>query len=105
MRPTLITIFLLALAALALPRASIADDAAFSAAAAQLASDDFSTKEEAVRKVLELRHTGSKPLLAALLDGRVFARTSDQRVFIVTSADADPLELTDPLTQKAAGSG
>jgi urea transport system permease protein len=105
MRPTLITIFLLALAALALPRASIADDAAFSAAAAQLASDDFSTKEEAVRKVLELRHTGSKPLLAALLDGRVFARASDQRVFIVTSADADPLELTDPLTQKAAGSG
>jgi urea transport system permease protein len=105
MRLTLISMLLLALAALAAPRLSFADDAAFSAATAQLASDDFSSKEEAVRKVLELRHAGSKPLLAALLDGRVFARTTDQRVFIVTSADADPLELTDPLTQKAAGTG
>ena len=51
MRPTLISMLLLALAALASPRPAFADDAAFSAAAAQLASDDFATKEEAVRKV------------------------------------------------------
>ena len=103
MRSTLITILMLALAVLATPRmAFAADDAAFTAAAAQLANDDFATKEEAVRKVLELRHAGSKPLLAALLDGRVFIRTADMHVFIA-AADADPLELIEPLTQKPAG--
>src|SRR5262245_61642525 len=104
MRATLTTILVLALAVLIAPRAAFADDAdvgtAFTAAAAQLASDDFATKEEAVRKVLELRHTGSKPLLAALLDGRVFVRAADAHVFIVASGDADPLELIEPLTQK-----
>jgi urea transport system permease protein len=107
MRSTLITILMLALAMFLAPRVASADDAgadnAFTAAAAQLANDDFATKEEAIRKVLELRHAGSKPLLAALLGGRVFVRTSDMHVFIVASADADPLELTEPLTQKSAG--
>jgi hypothetical protein len=53
MRSTLITILMLALAVFLAPRVASADDAAFTAAAAQLANDDFATKEEAVRKVLE----------------------------------------------------
>ena len=101
----LTTILMLALAVFITPRLASADDAAFTAAAAQLAADDFATKEDAVHKVLELRQTGSKPLLAALLDGRVFVRSSDMHVFIVASADADPLELTEPLTLKSAGTG
>src|SRR2546422_4713245 len=105
MRSTLTTILMLALAVFITPRMAWADDAAFATAAAQLANDDFATKEAAVRKVLELRHAGSKPLLAALLDGRAFTRSSDMHVFIVASADADPLELTEPLTLKSAGTG
>jgi urea transport system permease protein len=107
MRSTLITILMLALAVFLTPRMASADDAgaAFTAAATQLANDDFATKEEAVRKVLELRQAGSKALLAALLDGRVFTRSSDMHVFIVASADADPLELIEPATQKPAGTG
>jgi urea transport system permease protein len=100
---------MLALVVWITPRLASADEAAvgtaFTAAAAQLASDDFAIKEEAVRQVLELRHAGSKPLLAALLDGRVFMRSSDMHMFIVASADADPLELIEPLTQKSAGTG
>jgi urea transport system permease protein len=34
----------------------------------------------------------------------VFQRTADQHIFIVVSADADPMELIEPLTQKPAGS-
>jgi urea transport system permease protein len=105
MRSTLTTILMLALVAFMAPRVASADDAAFTAAASQLANDDFATKETAVRKVLEIRHAGSKPLLAALLDGRVFARTSDMHVFIVASGEADPLELTEPATLKSAGTG
>jgi urea transport system permease protein len=105
MRSIFTTVLMLALMAFLTPRVASADDAAFTAAAGQLATDDFATKEDAVRKVLELRHTGSKPLLAALLDGRVFVRSSDMHVFIVASADADPLQLTEPLTLRAAGTG
>ncbi|MEJ1965879.1 MAG: urea ABC transporter permease subunit UrtB [Gammaproteobacteria bacterium] len=103
MRSTLTTILMLALVVLITPRMAFADDAAFTAAAAQLANDDFATKEDAMRKVLELRHAGSKPLLAALLDGRVFIRTADQHVFIVANGDSDPLDLIEPVTQKPAG--
>ncbi len=105
MRSILITILVLGLAVLSASRPAFADDASFSAATAQLAADDFATKEEAIRKVLEERHVGSRPLLVALLDGRVFMRTADQHVFIVAAADADPLALTEPLTQKSAGTG
>jgi len=105
MRSILTAILMLALTVSLAPRPALADDADFSTAAGQLAADDFAAKEEAVRKVLELRHPGSKPLLAAFLDGRVFARAADMHVFIVASADADPLELTEPLTQKTAGTG
>src|SRR5262245_53103287 len=86
-------------------RPASAEDAGFSAAAGQLADSSFSVKEEAVGKLVQLRHAGSKPLLAALLDGRVFVRSADQHVFIVKSAEDDPLVLTEPLTQKAAGTG
>jgi urea transport system permease protein len=96
---------MLALAVFITPRVVLADDVTFTAAAAQLANDDFATKEDAIHKVLELRQPGSKPLLAALLDGRVFTRTSDMHVFIVASADADPLELTEPATMKPSGTG
>jgi urea transport system permease protein len=95
---------MLALAVLMASGPARADDTAFTAAAAQLATDEFATKEDAVRKLVEVRHAGSKPLLAALLDGRVFQRTADQHIFIVVSADADPMELIEPLTQKPAGS-
>jgi urea transport system permease protein len=105
MRSILITILMLGFAVLIPSRPAFADDASFSAAVAQLAADDFAAKEEAIRKVLEVRHAGSRPLLVALLDGRAFVRTADQHVFIVASADADPLELTEPLTQKSAGTG
>jgi len=101
---TPILLLVLTLAILLSPRQALADDAAFTAAAAQLATDDFASKEAGVKQVLELRHAGSKPLLAAMLDGRVFVRTADQHVFIVV-ADADPLELIEPATQKSAGTG
>ena len=42
-------------------------------------------------------------MLTALLDDRLYYRNSDQKIFIVKSADADPLDLIDPLSLKAAG--
>src|SRR5262245_42444654 len=87
------------------PLVALADDAAFAAAAHQLTADGFDAKAEAVTKIAQVRAAGSKPLLAALLDGRVFFRKSDQHVFVVKGADGDPLVLVDPVTQAAAGTG
>jgi urea transport system permease protein len=105
MRSKLNLLVLLVLTWGLVPLVAHADDAAFAAAAKQLASDGFDAKTDAVAKIAQVRHAGSKPLLAALLDGRVFFRKSDQHVFVVRVADDDPLALIEPTTQKDAGSG
>src|SRR5581483_5801589 len=103
MRSRLTLLLLLALAWGLGPHVVLADDAAFAAAASQLATDGFDAKSAAVTKIAQLRHAGSKPLLAALLDGRVFFRKSDQHVFVVKGADDDPLALIEPVTRKEVG--
>ncbi len=45
-----------------------------------------------------------RAVLTALLEDRLYYRNSDQKVFIVKAADADPLNLIDPLSLKDAGS-
>jgi urea transport system permease protein len=105
MRSSLILLLLLALNWSVAPGLAHADDASFTAAASQLAADGFDAKSQAVVKIAQIRHAGSKPLLSALLDGRVFLRKSDQHIFIVSAADDEPLALIEPLTQKPAGTG
>lgn len=82
-----------------------ADDSAFSAAVAELANSSFRVKGESVEKLVELRHSSTREVLTALLDGRVFYRKDDRKVFIVNSADEDPLRLIDTLTLESAGTG
>ena len=103
MRSTLAFLLLLALTWVIAPVPALADDATFTTVASGLAADDFTAKSEAVIKIAQVRHAGSKPLLAALLDGRVFFRTADKHVFIVKAADDDPLALIEPVTQQSAG--
>ncbi len=38
------------------------------------------------------------------MEDRLYFRNSDQKIFIVKAADADPLNLIDPLSLKDAGS-
>ncbi len=45
-----------------------------------------------------------RAVLTALLEDRLYFRNSDQKVFVVKTADADPLDLIDPLSLKDAGS-
>ena len=45
-----------------------------------------------------------RAVLTALLEDRLYFRNSDQKIFIVKAADADPLNLIDPLSLKDAGS-
>ncbi len=81
---------------------STAASAPFVAAVAELREADYGRKAELVRQLAELRYPGTRQLLSALLEGNLYYRTSDGKVFIVAPA-ASGYALTDPLTGQAAG--
>ena len=76
--------------------------ASFAAAVAELKDASYSRKAELIRTLADLQQPGTRELLAALLDGRVYTRMSDGKVFIVEPV-ASGYALTDPLTGKGAG--
>jgi urea transport system permease protein len=84
-------------------RAQIPGDA-FATAVAGLASDNFPDKSAAVAAITELKHPNGRAVLEALLDGKLYFRNADNRIFI-TDGGETALALTDPLTQKSAGTG
>jgi urea transport system permease protein len=82
--------------------ATAADVSDFATAVAELKDASYSRKAELVRGLAELRHPGTRELLAALLEGNVYSRASDGKVFIVAPLSSG-YALTDPLTGKGAG--
>ena len=74
----------------------------FAAAVAELPTASYSRKAELVRSLAELHQPGIKVLLSALLEGNVYARSSDGKVFIVAPVESG-YALTDPLTGRGAG--
>ena len=76
------------------------------AALGELREASFADKERIAERLNARGDPSVRPVLAALLDDRLFARQSDQRLFIVSSADDSlaVLQLIDPLTQADAGS-
>jgi urea transport system permease protein len=87
-------------AGLAPAHASQSDDA-FLQALSDLATSSFREKEAAIGELAAARHPSTRQVLAALLEGNLYYRREDKRVYIVSPGDA--LELTDPVTLKAAG--
>src|SRR5687768_12696408 len=73
------------------------NDAAFAEALTQLATNNFKAKEQAATALVTIRHTGTRRALQALLDGQLYYRRDDKRVFIANERD-DGLALTDPVT-------
>lgn len=80
------------------------DDSAFAAALTQLATNNFKAREQAAIALANLRHIGTRPALEALLEGRLYYRRDDKRVFIATE-NASALNLTDPVSSLPAGTG
>jgi urea transport system permease protein len=69
----------------------------------QLPTASFIDKQELIKQLTAIHDARVRPILTALLEGDLYSRTSDGRVFI-TQADGDTLKLIDPLTGGAAGS-
>jgi len=77
---------------------------AFAKAVAGLAADNFPDKSAAVTALSELKAPNGRAVLAALLDGKLYFRNADNKVFITDGGESE-LALTDPLTLTAAGNG
>jgi urea transport system permease protein len=80
------------------------NDDALTQAVAGLTASSFRDKEQSVTKLAQLRHANTRRILSTLLEGNLYYRKEDQRVFIVVANDAS-LSLTDALTLAPAGQG
>jgi urea transport system permease protein len=79
-------------------------DASFVSMLAELREASYSDKATIAEKISQAGHPSVRAVLTAFLEDRLYFRSSDQKVFIVNAPDADPLNLVDPLSLKAAGS-
>jgi urea transport system permease protein len=68
----------------------------------QLPGASFSEKKELITQLTGLHDARVRGVLTALLEGTLYERSSDDRVFM-TQPDGDELKLIDPLTGGAAG--
>jgi urea transport system permease protein len=84
-------------------RAATPADEAFAAQLTVLATAGFPDKAAAIARLSELRHPNTRAVLAALLDGNLYSRNADNKVFI-TDGNETRLALVDPLTLQPAGS-
>jgi urea transport system permease protein len=80
-------------------------DADFLAALGELREADYAGKEAIAGRLSAGGHPSVRPVLAALLEDRLFYRTQDQRVLIVKSADDSltSFALVDPVSLADAG--
>jgi urea transport system permease protein len=67
-----------------------------------LTTTNFKAREAALVQLAQTRHASAKPVLQAMLDGQLYYRKADQKVFIGSGEDS--LALTDAITLKPAGS-
>lgn len=84
--------------------AQSSNPADFPAILGELRQATYSEKSAIVERLTQTAHPSVRAVLTALLEDRLYFRNSDQKVFIVKSAESDPLNLIDPLTLKDAGS-
>jgi len=79
------------------------NDTKFLSTLGELREATYSDKESIVERLGKTDHPSVRAALTAFLEDRLYFRNSDQKVFIVKAADADPLNLIDPLSLKDAG--
>ena len=93
----------LSAAAGATPGAPVGSDAALTALLGRLVQASFADKRTLIRQLATLPDPRVRTLLNALLQETLYARSSDNRIFIGIES-GDNLVLTDPLTGRPAGS-
>jgi urea transport system permease protein len=85
-------------------RAQNPNDARFLSTLGELREATYADKASIAERLSQTGHPSVRAVLTALLEDRLYYRNGDQKIFIVKSADVSPLNLTDPLSLKSAGS-
>jgi urea transport system permease protein len=85
-------------------RAQSPNDATFLSTLGELREASYSDKASIVERLSQGGHASVRAVLTAFLEDRLYFRNSDQKVFVVKSADGDPLDLIDPVSLKDSGS-
>jgi urea transport system permease protein len=79
-------------------------DASFLSMLGELREAGYADKATIAERLSQTGHPSVRAALTALMEDRLYFRNSDQKVLIGKSADADPVDLIDPLSLKNAGS-
>src|ERR1700716_3557934 len=80
------------------------NDTSFLSTLGELREATYSDKASIVQRLSQGGHPSVRAVLTALMEDRLYFRNNDQKVFIVKSAEGDPLNLIDPVSLKDAGS-
>src|SRR5665213_711300 len=94
---------LLALLGVLRVNAQSPQDTTFLSTLGELREASYADKASIAERLSETGHSSVRAVLTALLEGRLYYRNSDQKVFIGKMPDVDPLNLSDPLTLRDAG--
>jgi urea transport system permease protein len=97
-------LLLFALCGIVPAQAQSPKDAGFLSALGELREASYTDKAAIAERLSQTGHPSVRAVLTAFLEDRLYFRNSDQKIFVVKSADADPLSLIDPLSLKDAGS-
>src|SRR6266566_4342135 len=97
-------VLLLTLGGVAAVYAQSPNDTSFLSTLGELREATYSDKTSIVERLSQSGHANVRAVLTAFLEDRLYFRDNDQKVFIVKSAEGDPLNLIDPLSLKDAGS-
>jgi urea transport system permease protein len=80
------------------------NDATFLSTLGELREATYSDKASIAERLSQGGHHSVRAVLTALMEDRLYFRNDDRKIFIVKSAEGDPLNLIDPLSLKDAGS-
>ena len=95
-------LMLLALWGIVPIRAQSPKDAGFLSTLGELREASYADKATIAERLSQPGHSSVRAVLTAFMDDRLYYRNSDQKVFLVKTADADPLSLIDPVSLKSA---
>ena len=101
-----VTPLLLAACVITTSASAQSNDESFLTSVAELREASYADKEAIAERLIAAGHPSTRAVLTALLEGRLYVRSQDQQIFIVTAADGvTSLDLVDPVSLKEAGSG
>jgi urea transport system permease protein len=84
-------------------RAQAPNNAGFLSTVGELREASYSDKANIAERIVQTAHPSVRAVLTAFLEDRLYYRNGDQKIFLVKTADADPLALIDPISLKNAG--